>query len=80
MTAYDAAPHLRDLTAFQRRSVDHVFDQFYGPAQAQRFLVADETGLGKTRVAQGVIAKAIEHLQNVDSVKRIDVVYVCATS
>lgn len=80
MTAYDAAPHLRDLTAFQRRSVDHVFDQFYGSAQAQRFLVADETGLGKTRVAQGVIAKAIEHLQNVDSVKRIDVVYVCANA
>lgn len=80
MTVYGAAPHLRDLTAFQRRSVDHVFDQFYGPAQAQRFLVADETGLGKTRVAQGVIAKAIEHLQNVDSVKRIDVVYVCANA
>lgn len=80
MTKYDAAPHLRDLTAFQRRSVDHVHDQFYGPAQAQRFLVADETGLGKTRVAQGVIAKAIEHLQDVDSVKRIDVVYVCANA
>lgn len=80
MTTYDAAPHLRDLTEFQRRSVDHVFDQFYGPAQAQRFLVADETGLGKTRVAQGVIAKAIEHLQHDDSVKRIDVIYVCANA
>lgn len=80
MTSYDAAPHLRDLTAFQRRSVNHVFDQYYGPAHARRFLVADETGLGKTRVAQGVIAMAIQHLQNVDSVKRIDVVYVCANA
>lgn len=80
MTTYESAPHLRDLTAFQRRSVDHVFDQFYGPAQAQRFLVAYETGLGKTRVAQGVIAKAIERLQYDNSVKRIDVVYVCANT
>lgn len=80
MTTYDAAPHLRDLTEFQRISVNHVIDQFYGPAQARRFLVADETGLGKTRVAQGVIAKVIERLQHEDSVKRIDVVYVCANA
>ena len=64
MSRYEAAPWLRDLTEFQRRSVDHVFEQFYGPADAKRFLVADETGLGKTRVAQGVIARAIEELQD----------------
>lgn len=78
MSRYEAAPWLRDLTSFQRRSVDHVIEQFYGPANAGRFLVADETGLGKTRVAQGVIARAIELLQ--DCVPRIDVVYVCANS
>lgn len=78
MSRYEAAPWLRDLTAFQRRSVDHVIEQFYGPAGATRFLVADETGLGKTRVAQGVIARTIEELQ--DSIPRIDVVYVCANS
>lgn len=78
MSKYEAAPWLRDLTAFQRRSVDHVFDQLYGAADAKRFLVADETGLGKTRVAQGLIARAIEHLQ--DTTKRIDIVYVCANS
>ena len=80
MTRYEAEPWLRDLTDFQRRSVNHVFEQFYGRANAQRFLVADETGLGKTRVAQGVIARSIEHLQDVDGIKRIDVVYVCANS
>lgn len=78
MSRYEAAPWLRDLTEFQRRSVDHVFEQFYGPAGANRFLVADETGLGKTRVAQGLIARAVEELQ--DKIKRIDVVYVCANS
>ncbi|QIX27215.1 DEAD/DEAH box helicase [Nocardioides sp. JQ2195] len=78
MSRYDATPWLRDLTKFQRRSVEHVMTQFYGAADANRFLVADETGLGKTRVAQGVIARAIEELQ--DSIPRIDVVYVCANS
>lgn len=80
MTDYQAAPYLRDLTDFQHRSVHHVFEQFYGPADATRFLVADETGLGKTRVARGLIARAIEHLQDDDSVRRIDVVYVCSNS
>lgn len=65
---------------FQRNTVDHVIDQFYGVARAKRFLVADETGLGKTMVARGVIARAIEALQDDNSVDRIDVVYVCANS
>lgn len=77
---YDSAPWLGDLTSFQRRSVEHVVEQFYGSAHASRFLVADETGLGKTRVARGVIARAIEKLQDVDDVQRIDVVYVCANA
>ena len=80
MSRYEAAPYLQDLTDFQHRSVEHVFRQFYGPAQATRFLVADETGLGKTRVARGLIARAIEHLQDETSVDRIDVVYVCANA
>ncbi len=52
MKRYDAEPHLRGLTDFQLASVDHVIEQFYGPVGGKRFLVADETGLGKTRVAQ----------------------------
>ena len=80
MNRYLAAPYLDDLSNFQRRTVNHVFHQLYGPTQAKRFLVADETGLGKTRVARGLIARAIEHLQDDESVQRIDVVYVCSNS
>lgn len=77
---YQAEPYLRDLTGFQMRSVEHVVEQLYGEADAKRFLVADETGLGKTRVAQGTIARAIEILQERGEIERIDVVYVCANS
>lgn len=80
MSHYRAAPWLRDLTSFQRRSVEHVISQFYGLADAGRFLVADETGLGKTRVAKGVIARSIEVLQERDPDLRVDVVYVCSNS
>ena len=41
------------------------------PDPTTRFLVADEVGLGKTLVARGVIAKALEYLR--DRVERIDV-------
>ena len=47
---------------------------------SRRFLVADETGLGKTHVAKEVIALTLEHLQRVDHVKRIDIVYVCSNA
>lgn len=77
---YRAAPYLDELTDFQRRTVNHVCEQFYGKAAASRFLVADQTGLGKTMVARGVIARAIEHLQSEQSVKRIDIVYVCSNT
>ena len=36
--------------------------------------MADETGLGKTHVAKEVIALAVEHLQQVDHVHRIDII------
>ena len=42
--------------------------------------MADETGLGKTHVAREVIAQTIEHLQETDHVKRIDIVYVCSNA
>jgi hypothetical protein len=69
------------LKGFQQDAVDHVIDRFYGPGSTEasgRFLVADETGLGKSIVARGVIARAIDHLQDVENVKRIDIVYVCS--
>lgn len=68
---------LAPLKVFQRRTVDYVFDRLYGENDPVRqFLVADEVGLGKTMVARGVIARAIEYLW--DSTKRIDILYICS--
>ena len=68
---------LRPLKKFQRRTVDYVMRRFYEDSDpTMRFLVADEVGLGKTMVARGVIARAIERLW--DSVERIDVLYICS--
>ena len=66
------------LTDFQRRTVAHVHAGFWDHAEpVQRFLVADEVGLGKTLVARGVIARTIEQLW--DTEDRIDVVYICSS-
>lgn len=81
MKRFQAEPYLEPLKDFQRATVEHVIDRFYRNASpSRRFLVADETGLGKSVVARGVIARTIEHLQDDDSVDRIDVVYVCSNS
>lgn len=70
---------LRPLKDFQRRTVDHAFERlFLRESGSGRYLVADEVGLGKTLVARGVIARAIDALW--DSVGRIDVVYVCSNA
>lgn len=71
---------MRGLTTFQRRTVRHVVRQFYGARRASRFLVADETGLGKSLVARGVVAQAVDHLAMDEGHDRIDVVYVCSNS
>jgi hypothetical protein len=70
---------LSKLKDFQRRSVDFVFNRMYGVDPTRRFLLADEVGLGKTLVARGLIAKAIEHLRK-QSEDRIDVVYICSNA
>lgn len=83
MSGVDVEAVMAGLKGFQRATVDHVIDRFYGAGAVDgsgRFLVADETGLGKSIVARGVIARAIEHLQSDDSVDRIDVVYVCSNA
>jgi superfamily II DNA or RNA helicase len=74
-----AAAALAGLKDFQRRTVEYAFRRLYQDSDStHRFLVADEVGLGKTMVARGVIAKAVEHLWN--EVERIDVVYVCSNA
>jgi len=81
MSSVDVRAVMAGLKSFQRDTVNHVFDRFYGPSSdvaSGRFLVADETGLGKSIVARGVIARAIEHLERDDDIERIDIVYVCS--
>ncbi|NIL74899.1 helicase-related protein [Rhodococcus sp. B10] len=80
MERFDAEHHLSQLRPFQRATVDHVSDVLYGQKSGTRFLVADETGLGKTMVARGVVARAIEALQNEPDVERIDVIYICSNT
>jgi hypothetical protein len=75
----DLGTVLGGLKDFQRDTVAHVVDRLYGDDAVDRFLVADEVGLGKTLVAKGVIALAIEKLQGRRD-GRIDVVYICSNS
>jgi hypothetical protein len=75
----DVESELRRLKDFQRTTAEYVHRRLYlDDDYARRFLVADEVGLGKTMVARGVIAQAIDHLW--DDVDRIDIVYVCSNS
>ena len=67
---------LSSLKGFQRKTAEYVFDKLYRAEDStRRFLIADEVGLGKTLVAAGVIAQAIDHLRE-NSVPRIDVIYI----
>ena len=75
---FSAEAVLSGLKDFQRRTVDYAFDRLYGENSTTRFLVADEVGLGKTLVARGLIARALEHLQ--DKVERVNVIYVCSNA
>ena len=69
------------LSDFQRATAHYAFRRLYRDDDStKRFLVADETGLGKTHVAREVISLAVEHLQQVDHVGRIDIVYVCSNA
>ena len=76
---FTAEKVLAQLHDFQRATVEHGFRRLYlDDDSTKRFLVADETGLGKTHVARGIIAKTIEYLQDNAAIKRIDVIYVCS--
>ena len=73
---------LDGLKGFQRDTVEYAFERLYlAPDSTRRFLVADEVGLGKTLVARGVIAKALDHLwEGPGKVERIDIVYICSNA
>lgn len=76
---YDPEKDLARLKDFQMKSADAAFKRLYLDRDAtDRFLIADEAGLGKTLVAKGLLAKAVEHLW--DSIRRIDIVYICSNA
>lgn len=74
----DTAKVYAGLTPFQERTVEHVMGAFHGQPSSRRFLVADETGLGKSIIARGVVARTIDHLQQDPETTRIDIAYVCS--
>ena len=62
-------------------TVEYVLRRLYDDAEpTDRFLVADEVGMGKTLVARGVIAGTIDRLQLDPTIKRIDIVYICSNA
>jgi hypothetical protein len=76
-TPPDFAAILAGLKDFQLATVDYVFRRLYlDPEPAKRFLIADEVGLGKTMVAKGIVARAVEHQWA--KIDRLDILYICA--
>ncbi|WP_041302906.1 helicase-related protein [Mycolicibacterium rhodesiae] len=81
MTVPDVERILAGLKGFQRDAVEHIIERLYrSPDASGRYLVADETGLGKSVIARGVIASAIAELQDAAHINRIDVVYICSST
>lgn len=66
------------LKGFQRDTAAHV-DRMLFEEGRTRFLVADEVGLGKTLVARGVIARALQRFE-ADGVQRVDIVYISSNA
>ena len=72
---------LSSLKDFQRDTVDYVFARMYDASPAaMRYLIADEVGLGKTKVAAGIIARAVDRIKRDDPSRRIDVIYICSNA
>jgi hypothetical protein len=66
-----------ELKDFQKATVNYVFDKLYKKGE-RKHLVADEVGLGKTIVAKGVIAKAMEAHLKKESNEPFRVIYICS--
>ena len=80
MSMHDAEKTMSQLKDFQRDTAEWVFKRLFDEeSPTNRFLVADEVGLGKTIVAKGVVAQVLEHLLSVGD-KRHDIVYICSNS
>jgi hypothetical protein len=68
---------LDGLKDFQRATVDVVYNNLFVNDQ-KRMLIADEVGLGKTKVANGIIARAIEQRLGSGNTKPLKVTYICS--
>src|SRR5271168_2087418 len=73
MTASPPRPPRMGRKPFQEATVLHAVSQLRNHSGSRRFLVADEVGLGKTLVAQGVL----QHLAS--GPRPINVFYVCSS-
>ncbi|GAG72697.1 unnamed protein product, partial [marine sediment metagenome] len=79
----DTPKILSKLKDFQRKTVKYAFNQMYEKENpTRRFLIADEVGLGKTLVARGLIAKAIDRFkpQIQNGTLRYDIIYICSNT
>ena len=64
MNSPETERFLSSLKDFQRDTVDYAFGRMYeGETPSTRFLIADEVGLGKTKVAAGIVARATDLLR-----------------
>lgn len=68
---------LGKLKDFQKDTVMYVYKKLY-EEKRDKFLVADEVGLGKTIVARGVIVKAFEKFKPTKNNPTFNVVYICS--
>ena len=81
MTSHPADTAFASLKDFQVQTVDYVLRRLYDdPEPTDRFLVADEVGMGKTLVARGVISGAIDRLERDPTINRIDIIYICSNA
>lgn len=79
LPAHELAAATAELKDFQRATVRAVVEALY-TKRTPRFLVADEVGLGKTKIARAVVAETIRRLWSRKDVDRIDIVYICSNS
>ena len=75
MSRSSEMPIMVELKDFQRSTARWAFQRLFGDDNpTNRFLVADEVGLGKTMVAKGVIEQVLAHLKIIGD-DRHDIVY-----
>jgi hypothetical protein len=66
-----------ELKDFQKQTVEFVYNKLY-KEKKDKYLVADEVGLGKTIIAKGIIAKAFEKFKPTKQNPTFNVIYICS--